>query len=45
MARKTTVYFYERGKKRVMTNVYKKEFYVGGPQSQGDFKLPERKSG
>lgn len=30
MARKTTVYFYERGKKRVMTNVYKKEFYVGG---------------
>lgn len=30
MARKTTVYFYEGGKKRVMTNVYKKEFYVGG---------------
>lgn len=30
MARKTTVYFYEGGKKRIMTNVYKKEFYVGG---------------
>lgn len=30
MTRKTTVHFYEGGKKRIMTNVYKKEFYVGG---------------